>query len=130
MWSKVNKETEVLMLKKAIEFTGNHILYGKSMKKVIYSWNNTMKNHLTNMSMNRRAFLGHCAVCYKFQIPEYIVRSAWKHLDDDQRRLADLQAETTIKEWELWYTKELENTSNYGKNVAIKTGFQMKLQLS
>ena len=117
------------MLKKAIEFTGNHILYGQAMGKVIYSWNNTMKNHLTNISMNRRAFLGHCAVCYELQIPEYLVRNAWKYLDDEQRRLADLQAEKHIKDWELWYMKELKNTLNYGKNGATKMGFQTKLLL-
>jgi hypothetical protein len=129
MWSKVDKITESKMLETAIEFTGNHTLYGNAMRDVVYKWNNTMKNHLTNPSINRRAFLGHCAVFYKLQIPEYIVRSAWKHLTEEQRRLADLEAETTIKEWELWYIRKLESMSNYGKKDVIKMGFQMSLQL-
>ena len=69
MWSKVDKITESKMLETAIEFTGNHTLYGNAMRDVVYKWNNTMKNHLTNPSINRRAFLGHCAVFYKLQIP-------------------------------------------------------------
>ncbi len=130
MWSKVDKITEAKMFKTAIEFTGNHTIYGKAMSQVIYKWKNTMKNNLTNQSINRRAFLGHCAVFYKLQIPEYIVRSAWKHLTDEQRRLADIQAENNIKEWELWYMKKLKNMSKCGKEDVTKTGYQTKLLLN
>jgi hypothetical protein len=129
MWSKVNKVAESKMLVKAIEFTGDHILYGEQMKIVAYKWHNTMKNHLTNTSINRRAFLGHCAVFYKYQIPEYIVRKAWKELNNKQRELADLVAEKTIKEWELWYTKRLNSTLKHGSVDAIKMEYQIQLQL-
>lgn len=127
MWSKVDKITEVEMLKTAIEFTGDHVSYGKAMNQVIYKWENTMKNNLTNQSINRRAFLGHCAVFYKLQIPEYIVRIAWKHLTEEQRRLADAKAENNIKEWELWYMKKLENMLVCGKKDATKKEYQTKL---
>ena len=130
MWNKVDKKTESIMLETAIEFTGNHVLYGKSMNDVVFKWLNTMENHLTNKHINRMAFLGHCAVFYKLQIPEYIVRSAWKHLTDEQRRLADIQAENNIKEWELWYMKKLKNMSKCGKEDVTKTGYQTKLLLN
>lgn len=127
MWNKVSVNEEKRMLRDAITFTGNHILYGKSMKEVAYSWHNTMENHLTNKSINRRAFLGHCAVFYKHQIPEYIVRKAWKHLSKKQQVLADNIAEQTIKDWELWYKIKSNNTSKHGKKGATKTEYQMKL---
>jgi len=127
MWNKVDKITEKEMLEAAIKFTGNHILYGEQMRKVIYKWSNTIENHLTNKSINRRAFLGHCAVYYKLQIPEYIVRSAWKQLTDKQRILADNEAEKTIKEWELWYMRKLINISMNGKNAVTQMEYQMKL---
>lgn len=130
MWSKVDKKTESKMLDLSIKFTGNHILYGEAMSEVIYVWKNTMINHLTNTSINRRAFLGHCAVFYKLQIPEYIVRIAWKSLTDKQRQLADYQAELNIKKWELWYTNGLENTLMSGKKDVIVKEYQTKLQLS
>ncbi len=130
MWNKVDKSAESTMLETAIKFTGNHILYGNSMRDVAFKWSNTMENHLTNKSINRRAFLGQCAVFYKHQIPEYIVRKAWKELSDEQRRLADLEAEKTIKEWEIWYMRKLEGTLKCGKNDAIKTGFQTRLRFS
>ena len=127
MWNKVSNEDELLT--KAIEFTGNYVDYGKSMRKVVFEWNNTIEHHLTNKSINRRAFLGHCAVYYKHQIPEYLVRKAWKYLTDEQRRLADNEAEKTIKEWELWYMRKLINTSKFGKNAVTQMEYQMKLQL-
>jgi hypothetical protein len=130
MWLKVDSKTEQEMLNAAIEFTGNHILYGEAMRKVVYLWENTMINHLTNRSINRRAFLGHCAVYYKLQIPEYIVRRAWKFLDNKQRILADNEAEKTIKEWEIWYTRKLSNTLKCGKKGVIGKEYQTKLLLS
>jgi hypothetical protein len=129
MWSKVNKNTEQKMLKSAIKFTGNHILYKQAMKQVVFEWENSMINFLTNKNINRRAYLGHCAVFYKLKIPEYIVRYAWKKLTDKQRYLADKVAEETIKEWELWYMQKLNNTLRNGKKNAILKEYQMKLQL-
>lgn len=129
MWFKVDKSTEIKMLELAIKFTGNYIEYGKAMHEVVYIWQNTMLNHLTNKSINRRAFLGHCAVFYKHQIPEYIVRKAWKFLTKKQQILADNVAEKTIKEWELWYISKLNNTLKNGKKDVIIKEYQMKLQL-
>ena len=128
MWSK--SENEDKDLKESIEFTGNHIKYGHAMAEVSKAWSNTMLNSLTNTSVNRRAFIGHCAVSFKLKIPEYIVRLAWKELTDKQRRLADLEAEKVIKLWESEYTEELENMSQCGKTGVIQREFQMKLQLN
>jgi len=130
MWNKIDLKEENKMLDLAIEFAGNHILYGKAMKDVVFKWENTIENHLTNKSINRRAFLGHCAVFYKHQIPEYIVRRAWKYLTIKQQTSADNIAEQTIKEWELWYTRKLMSTLKCGKRDVIEMEYQMKLLLS
>jgi len=129
MWFKVDKSTEIKMLELAIKFIGNYLQYGKAMSEVVYIWENTMKNHLTNKSINRRAFLGHCAVFYKHQIPEYIVRKAWKHLTNKQQALADNVAEKTIKEWEIWYIAKLNNILKNGNKNVTQKEYQMKLQL-
>lgn len=129
MWSKVDKDSEIKMLDIAIDFTGDHILYGEQMKLVSKAWLYSMINFLTNKNINRKAYIGHCAVSYKFKIPEYITRKAWKYLDAKQQRLANLQAEKTIKEWEQWYIKKYMITLKNGKKNAIKKVYQMKLQL-
>jgi hypothetical protein len=127
MWLKVDKITESEMLGEAIKFTSDHILYGRAMSEVIFKWVNSMDNFLTNKSINRKAYLGHCAVFYKKQIPEYIVRKAWKHLSDNQRVLANLEAEKNINKWMLIQKKELMNTSQDGRADVTKMGYQMRL---
>lgn len=118
MWSKVDNEYE--LLKKAIDFTSNHVLYGKYMNEVIFKWDKTMLNHLSNPMINKKAFVGHCAVCYKLLIPEYITRKAWSYLTDKQRHLANLQAKKAIKKWEEWYIKKSKTTLINGKKRCYK----------
>lgn len=88
-------------LQEATDFTGDHVRYGNAMKEVIEAWPRTMLNSLTNPSINKRAFLGHCAVSYLTGITEDIVRMAWKRLTDEQRTAADKVAQETIDEWRL-----------------------------
>ena len=94
------------MLNDAIAFTGDHLKYGEAMQKVVLEWPKTMEHHLTNPSINKKAFIGHCAVCYKLSIPEYIVRDAWKRLTDRQRLLANLEADRSYKIWINEYKKK------------------------
>lgn len=129
MWSKLDYSLEDIYYNNCLKFISDHVLYGKSMREVVYKWENSMINFLTNRSINRNAYLGQCAVCFKLKIPEYIVRKAWKKLSAEQMNLANLEATNTIKEWELWYKKKLQNTLNSGRKDATKTGYQMSLQL-
>ena len=99
MWRKIDTIQEPDMIRLAIEFTGDHIKYGNAMKKVVSEWPRTMLNSMTNVSINRRAFLGHCACQYKINCPEYITRLAWHKLNDRQRYLADKVAQETINIW-------------------------------
>lgn len=96
-------------IEQAIDFTGNHIVYGNAMKEVIELWPYTMINNLTSPSVNKRAFLGHCAASYKIGCPEYTTRLAWKELTDIQRELADEIAQQTINEWKKKYSYILTN---------------------
>jgi len=129
MWSKVDVSSEQKMLQIAIDFTSDHVSYGSAMREVVFAWENSMLNFLTNKSINRRAYLGHCAVSFKLGIPEYIVRMAWKHLTPKQQQLADLVAEKTIKEWEIWYMRKLKNISKLGRQDVTTMDCQMSLQL-
>ena len=106
MWQKLPKDQEPTMLQKAIEFTGDHVKYGNAMKEVVYKWPHTMLNTLTNMSVNRRAFLGHCACQLAINCPEYITRQAWHELTDMQRYLADKVAQQTIDKWCAEYERK------------------------
>lgn len=119
---QTEKLDEKKLLKKAIKFTGNHIEYGNAMKEVVAKWKFTMLHHLTNSSINKRAFLGQCACSFKIGCPESIIRIAWKELTDEQRELADKVAQETIDE----YLKKISEKENIG--IYRNMGVQMLLQ--
>lgn len=125
MWNKCLDDEK--NLNKAIKFTSNHIVYGEAMSEVINLWENSMLNFLTNKSINRKAYLGHCAVCYKLNIPEHITRKAWKYLTEDQKLKANLEASKNILKWEQ--NQKLLNMLKYGKKDVIQKEYQMKLNL-
>ena len=112
-------------LQEAIEFTSNWQVYGSAMLDVIFAWPRTMLNSLTNSSVNKRAFLGHCAVSYALGISELTTRMAWKELTDQQRYDADLIAQQTIDAWK----KEYATILNSGSKDAILKIFQIQARM-
>jgi hypothetical protein len=94
-------------LRRAICFTGNHRLYGRYMIRVTQEWPNSCINALTDYSLNRRAWIGHAACALALQCPEDVTRQAWGHLTDEQRILANAQADRAIQSWEVRYRESL-----------------------
>lgn len=103
MWGDVPSDEKEDFLQKAIEFTGDHELYGSYMMKVVKEWKYSCEHNLSFSGHNRRAWVGHAACAYAFQCPEDIVRKAWWYLTDEQRRVANRQADKAIEYWEIQY---------------------------
>jgi len=103
MWRKETPKNEKDFLDKAIDFTGDHELYGSWMMRVVKEWPNACEQNLTNTNINRRAWVGHAACCLAFGCPEYITREAWGFLTDQQRDDANKQADYAIMTWEENY---------------------------
>lgn len=108
MWKKLPREKELELLPKVIEFTGNHEKYGSAMIEVIQHWKFACEHNLTDLNVNRRAWIGHAACCYKYGWPESLVREAWNQLSIKQQSLANRMADEAIKEWELNYYNNAE----------------------
>lgn len=103
MWGAVkNRES---YLKVAIDFTGDHKIYGSHMKNVIKEWKHSCEHNLTNTTQNRRAWIGHAACALAFGCPEDITREAWSYLSQQQQDLANEAADIAIS---LWEKKHLE----------------------
>lgn len=105
MWRNVYGEERELLLKKAIEFTGNANLYGKYMLKVMIEMPLSTEMNLTNPSMNHQAWIGHAACCIAINCPEDIVRIAWWNLTQKQRDKANLKADKAIETWNKKYIR-------------------------
>jgi hypothetical protein len=103
MWNKLTRQEELRLLPLAVEFTGDHFMYGNAMMRVVVEWPITMEHNLTNPSINHKAFVGHCAACLDRGYPEYLTRAAWKLLNDDKQYLANRAAEKAIEKWKVGY---------------------------
>lgn len=104
MWRQVEDRAE--WLQRAIEFTGDARTYGDWMLEVVREWPYSCEHNLTNLTQNRRAWIGHAACALAFNCPEDIVREAWGHLSEMQQRLANRKADEAIEIWEANYAKE------------------------
>jgi len=98
MWGEVSNRSA--FLKKAIAFTSDHKKYGRFMIKVTTEWPISCENALTDKNLNRKAWIGHAATALALACPEDITREAWGHLTDDQRTLANREADRAISIWE------------------------------
>ena len=105
MWGEVANKR--LYLQRAVIFTGNHRLYGRYMQRVTREWPNSCVNALTDYNLNRRAWIGHAACALALRCPEDITRQAWGLLTDEQRTLANRQADRAICAWEMRYRQSL-----------------------
>lgn len=101
MWRNVSALSAVSFLSKAIKFTGDAELYGSFMLKVADAWPISCEHNLTDVSQNRKAWIGHAAACLAIQCPEHITREAWGRLTQKQQDDANAKAEEAIKYWEL-----------------------------
>lgn len=97
MWRVESKEYSEKVLPEIIKFTGCYKSYGQSMFDVIDNWKYCIEHHLTDNSINQRAYIGHAACNYKFKWPEYLVRIAWNQLSHDQQCKANKMADNAIE---------------------------------
>lgn len=118
MWGEVSNRHR--FLEKAIIFTGNHRLYGKYMLRVTYEWPRSCLNALTDLSLNRKAWIGHAATALALRCPEDITRQAWGVLSDGQRLLANEQASRAIQSWEMRYQQSDAIRQHLGKTMLPK----------
>lgn len=104
MWGDVDDRKAHLA--NAIAFTGDAKLYGSYMMRVIYEWPISCENALTDSSLNQKAWVGHAACAMAIGCPEDITREAWGKLTDEQRLLANKEADRAIREWRHNYAKD------------------------
>jgi len=68
------------------------------LNKIINEWKNSCEHYLTNDSMNRIAWLGQAALCYKYKIPS-CYRGGYNMLSRQQQMDADKMALKYLNKW-------------------------------
>lgn len=105
MWGEATDPRAAFDL--ALAFTADHKLYGSYMLRVTQEWPISCENALTDPQLNKRAWIGHAACALAHNIPEDIVRKAWGYLTDEQRFLANKEADRAIRRWSDAYAARL-----------------------
>ena len=83
---------------RVIEFMSDHKLWGSYMMRVVKEWKNSCEHNLT-ANINRQAWLGASATALALRCPEQITRKMWNLLTDEDRELANKEADKAINYW-------------------------------
>jgi hypothetical protein len=118
MWGTVPDREKAL--RSAILFTGNAMLYGEYMRRVVLEWPISCENALTDANLSRKAWVGHAAVALALNIPEDITRQAWGFLSDGQRTLANAEARRAIEYWTERHIQGGDVCSDMGEQMLFE----------
>ena len=108
MYDLYDKDNEVL-IRKSVLLLKDTSLFLETCNEVINNWNVTTKVHLTNNTINKKAWLGQACCSYKFKVPELLTRVAWGKLNTQQQIDANNVAEKVINS----YLINLKNGDNF-----------------
>lgn len=100
LYSVVSKEKENIYINKAVFLLTNEKLLFEIMYKVITEWKISSRQNLSDVTCNRKSWLGQSACCYYSKTPEYLTRKAWVSLTQKQMDKANNIANKVIDIWE------------------------------
>ena len=75
----------------------------EAMMRVCNEWVYSSEHNLTDISINRQAWLGQAACCFNHGCPEQYTRLAWWSLSEKQRNEANTVADIVIQYYERWH---------------------------
>lgn len=90
---------------KVIEMFSSSDTTEKYMREVVEKWVNSCEHNLSNISLNRVAWLGQAACCLYAKIPYKITMNHWRFLDKERQKISCDIAEKIILEFEESFKK-------------------------
>jgi len=100
----VSGEEKKELAEKVLELFNNPEQTKIFMQKVIDEWKYSCEHNLSNIALNRVAWLGQSACCLYAKIPYSITMENWRFVDEENKIMACEIAEQIIKEYELKIT--------------------------
>lgn len=107
--------------KEYIRILSNADLFSEILSKVTIEWKHSCEHYLTNIAMNRIAWLGQAAVCYKSGVPSRY-SYAWSELTDQEQQNANDVALFHLNSWlerNGYDPLEMEIATSIGRQVEI-----------
>lgn len=91
---------------KAAEILGTPDICREAMEKVVAEWKIATEYNLSNLEINRKAWLGQAACCCYAGIHEDETREAWGIMTEAQRIEANRIAAVIIRKWQTKRERE------------------------
>lgn len=79
--------------------------FESALKIIIKDWKYSCEHNLTNVAMNRIAYLGQAACALVHKVPHSVSMGGYNLLTDDQKQKADAMAKKYLDLWTENYTK-------------------------
>ena len=98
MYNRKNNEQN--LIEKSKNLLSNPVAFQYSASTMVEHWKYSAEMNLTDMSQNRRAWIGQATCCFEYQTPEHLTRIAWNQLSEKEQIDANKVAERVIKNWE------------------------------
>jgi hypothetical protein len=99
-YDNISGRNKAEMINRVISILSDSNETERLMSKVISEWKYSCEHNLTNMGLNRIAYLGQSACCIEDKIPSTVTMESWNKIDKSCRDKADSIADKLIKEWE------------------------------
>jgi len=105
MYASVDVDNKEVMINRAVIVLSDTTLFNDILLIVTKEWPVSTAVNLSNIKINRRAWLGQAACSYHSKTPEILTREAWKRLTNIQRHHANEIAHKHILLYERRNTK-------------------------
>lgn len=102
--------------------------FERILNKVVDEWDVSARNHLLNNYINRQAWCGQVACCYRYGVGEVNTRTAWKQLTPMQRYKANKVADKQIKTYERKNKRLYKQLGRSGLFTRNTTGSSCKVE--
>lgn len=96
-------------------------LFNQTLGDMIPEWKNSCEHYLSNKSMNRIAWLGQAAVCFKYGVPAKY-SGAWFDVSEERRQVADEVALEHLNNWLLdngYKEVTMREAKNSGRQIEL-----------
>ena len=105
------KDNKIVLAKQLLS---NAEEFNDACRIMVKNWTIAAKVNLTNPSINKRAWIGQAACCYKIGIPEIFTRISWNQLNEIQQKTANLVADRVIQDYISSHSKNnVQNQFEY-----------------
>lgn len=109
-------DDELTAIRNSACLLANCPLLREMMRSVTEQWKYATEVNLTNPDINRRAWLGQAACCFRYGVPNFTVKIAWHTLEAHQQREANAVADSVIATWEA---KKYLSQTMFGADFSI-----------